>query len=475
VTLGRARPRVAALCAAALALVGCQGDAAPRFPLREPLVSPTEADTLVVGFVGTLSGPDSWRGEDAFEGADLGVHMLNRVRPEGFPQFELRPLDDEGDPRRAAQLVAQLAALGSTVGVVYAGALEGLVRAEPALARAGIPAVLCYGDVPVGEDLPHVFQTSPAFRWSARRLATYLLDDRDYTAIGALVEASAAGDAAADALAAEFGRAERLVVVAHAGSDVSLRSGLRHLRRRGVEAVVVHGSPGDLTYALRALDRMGATYTTTAAARRASLRGPRRLRDRPWRPHPAAFDLAISPRVADERRGLVAPDSYARGAHYLPLQSMTRFRTAFRAWWGADPLGWERRAFDAVRILGWAAQRAGQQDDLADVVESLSGAAFSALPVTFGPDDHVAGTARTLGIWVVPRAGAQVRERQLVAGFSSFPWVPLARSFAGRRRITRILPRHQDELFGAAAPRVRAPVFARMRFGVTTPPSDPVH
>src|SRR5687767_3473660 len=119
----------------------------PEVTPRRPLASPTGTDTRVIGLVGTMSGPDMWRGEDAFEGADLAVQVLNRSVDEGRPPFELVTLDDEGDATRATQLVEQLAADDGTVGIVYAGPPQGLLPAEAALTQAGIPAMLCYGDL----------------------------------------------------------------------------------------------------------------------------------------------------------------------------------------------------------------------------------------------------------------------------------------------------------------------------------------
>jgi hypothetical protein len=68
-----------------------------------------------------------------------------------------------------------------------------------------------------------------------------------------------------------------------------------------------------------------------------------------------------------------------------------------------------------------------------------------------------------------------VRERNARPSFEEFPWVPLARGFADRRRITHVLPADRPALFRPERGRNGRPAYARMRFGVTTPPSDPVH
>ncbi len=79
------RPRPLAAACAVLFMASCQANdgGAVTFPSRSPEASPTSSESLVVALVGTFSGPDSWRGDDAFEGAHLGVHLLNRDRSEG--------------------------------------------------------------------------------------------------------------------------------------------------------------------------------------------------------------------------------------------------------------------------------------------------------------------------------------------------------------------------------------------------------
>ena len=460
---------LAAALAAILLLGACEGNAGSLLPLEGPTPVPVSqpAGTLVVGFVGTLSGPDKWRGEDAFEGADLAVHDLNRDRPRRSPQYDLRPLDDGGDARTATQLVEQLAELSTTVGIVYAGPPEGLPPAEPALARAGVPALLLYGDLLEGAQ-PHLFAMAPPSQVQARRIASYLARDRGYRRVGALVERSPSGNAALTSLRRALRRAGLQPVTARYGADQGTGPGLRRLRARRVEAVVAPGDAGRFNSVLRTLQRWGSTYTTTAAARTVSRPARARGERRPWRPQPVGFDLAISPRTSGAPPGAVAPDSYLRGAHLLPLPTLRRFRASFRNWWGTPPTGWEQRAFDAVRALGWAASQVPDGGDLVSALERLSGRRGTVAPVGFGAD-HLGPDPSTVGLWVVPRAGAGASAASRV-----FPWVPLGRSFLSRGRPWRIAPADRRPLVRPGAGR-RRPPFTRLRFGVVSDRSDPVH
>jgi ABC-type branched-subunit amino acid transport system substrate-binding protein len=443
---------------------------------RTPRPVPTETDSRVIGIVGTFSGPMAWRGEDAFEGADVSVGKLNRRLPEDVAPFELVSLDDEGDPDRATALVEELTRLPRIVGVVFAGPPEALVGAEDALAQAGIPAFLCYGDLYGARLLsPHVFQMSPSYLWEGRTLARYMAADREYRTVGVMAEDSPDGNTARAALRQETKRAglslRRSVV--YDPSAESFRSELRSLRESQVEALVIHGSPGVVARIVEDLRSMGVRYTGTDQARVAS--APRRVRVRRsasnyWRPQILALDLAISDETDQSMpAGMVASDTYARGVHYLPVPNFRRFEEAFEAWWAALPTGWELRAHDAVQAIGWAVAQAAEADDLALTLETLEGKRFGGLPVTFGPDDHTAVDETTVGLWTLPPETPDAPDTPRLE------WVTLARGFTINGQRTTILPEDWRHLFrDPPPPSAPAPRFSRMAVGVTTSRNDPL-
>ena len=459
------------LAAAAIALSACE-PTSPTVAPRRPHSTPSSSDTRIIGLVGTLSGAGSWRGEDAFEGADVGVSVLNRNLDRGQPSFELVTLDDQGQPRRAGRLIARLAAEERAVGIVYAGPLDGLEEAESALAEAGIPLLSIFSDLSSrGALTKHVFQVATPLTWEARRIGRYLLNDRRYLSIGALIDETPEGKVSATALRGALGR--RIGVQWYEPETEDLRAPLERLRKRGVEAIVVHGSPADFARTLRTLDAMDARYRTTQAARIASV-PPSRFPGgplRPWQPQVVGFDDAIVPSgLHRPPPGTVAAASYERGAHYLPIGSFREFRNDYQMWWESAPLGREQRAFEAVRILGWADTTGAL--DLAVALERIPPVRFGGSDITLSQTDHVLGAPRDVGLWVVPRPGIPVQERsKLPAGL---PWVPLARAFASGER-TRLERQDWTSLFAFIPPKSLAPRFQSMRFGVTTPVSDPVH
>jgi hypothetical protein len=476
-------PRPVSLLVVSLLLAAtaaCDGGDDPGLGvLRTPLGRPTDSENLVVGLVGTMTGPDAWRGEDAFEGADLAIHELNVTIASDSPPFRLTRLDDGGDPATALSSLQRLASLENLVGVIYAGPPEVLAEAEDALAARGVPALLLYGDLYSERKLtPHVFQVSPPLLWQARRIGAYLGRDRRYRRFGALVRRSSLGRTAARSLrGAAPGSLRGPKVVRYDPAD--LGPALEALKRAHTEAVVVQGSPADFSAVVAALEGMGAAYTTTNAARIASA-PPRtrraRRRSNWWAPQVVFFDLGFSARATTAPSpGTVVAETYARGAYYLPVPTFQRFRVAFREWWdGERPLGWQNRAYEAARMIGWAVDRTAAGRDIARTLEGLSRERFGSLDVSFGPDDHTAVEAATVGLWVVPRPEEVTREAGRLP--PDLPWVPLARGFSIDGETLDIPPEDWSHLVRNPPPEgAPAPRFSRLRFGVRTGRKDPVH
>ena len=462
-------------------LVACESDGPEPsvLPPRSPAATPTSEDTSVIALIASATGEfgSGWA-DAAFRGADLAVSQLNRTREKGDPVIELVTLDDGGDPSEATRLVEEQASSERTLGVVYAGPPNGLPPAEDALAEAGIPALLCYGDLYSARLLsPHVFQISPPYLWQGRSIARYLLGDRRYRRIGLLTVSSWSGRVARTALRQAFAeRDARLAAVISArpaGSD--LRRSLRKLRRQRVEAIVVEAPP-PLGYRIaQLLTQQGHAYKTTARARIASASSPRKARAhaQAWRPQVIGFDPLFGPVGPPLPPGTSVAETYAAGAHYLPIPSFVGFREAYSNWWDSEPLESELRAYEAVRLIGWANRQADGDQDLARVLETLTRERFGGLDVTFGPDDHTSVDPTTVGLWVVPRRGA-AREASRLPG--TLPWVPLGRGFSIDGERTQIQARDWKFLFRGAPPKNRpAPRIHRSRFGVTSPRSDPVH
>ena len=453
-------------------MAGCESEDPTALRPRTPVSSPASHRTRVIGLVGSMTGPLAWRGQDAFEGADVSVQVLNRSLRKDEQMFELVTIDDGGDPQAARAGIERLAANGQTVGIVYAGPEQVLPEVEQFLASTKVPLLFDYGDLYSSQLLtPHLFQMSPAYLWEARVLTRYLVTDRRYERIGALTSDALSGTAARRSLQISLGeRGFALTASEIISTDApALGRALDVMERKKVQAIVVEGGPEEIEGMLRALNVRGSTYETTKLARRG----------RPeWRPQVVGFDTMVSPEIDPDvlTEGLVAADTYARGAHYLPIPSFEEYRDAFEDWWGGEPqqIGWERRSYESVQLLGWAARQypSNRDVDFAAVLQDVRGKRFGGLDITFGPDDHTAADQATVGLWVVP--AVQVPESGDLP--ETLPWVPLARGFSIDGDRTNVLNQDWKYLFTNAPPKeAPAPKLKKQKFGVTTGRSDPVH
>ena len=469
------RRAAAALLGAILLLAACDAapDEATLRPTRAPVASPTSEDTRVIGLVGTLSGPDGERGNDAFEGADLAISRLNQEVAEGRPLFELVTRDDGGDARTATKLIGELAMLDRTVGIVYAGPPEALPGAEAALTQSGIPAILCFGDLYSGRLLrPHLFQASPPYLWQARAITRYLSDDRRYAKAGALVTRDLSGDVAAASLKEAAREQDLTIVIRRYGDAADIPARLGKLQRARTEAVIFQGSDDAFAGLVEIQAQQDHEYRDTPRARIGSAPSPVRrakIGRNSWHPQIVGFDAALAPDAAAFPPGTLAADSYARGTHALPIPAFERFESAFTQWWGDAPLGWEYRGYDAARMIGWAAQNTRPGDDIARTLETMREVRFAGLDITFGPDDHTAVDQTTVGLWTIPRSGFRPAS-------SNLPWMPLARGFSIDGERTAIMTTDWRYLFrNPPPPDGPAPRITRMRYAVNSPRSDKIH
>jgi hypothetical protein len=304
--------------------------------------------------------------------------------------------------------------------------------------------------------------------------------DRGYRKVGALVEDSLAGTTAAGSLRSALGGRVRLRTQRYeGGGGLRLGDALDELERRDTQALVFHGGPDAAETLIAELRDRGAGYENTATAKRAGVSKGRSRRSRRigpfsrWAPQVLLFDQAMGPGLDGPiPAGTIAADTYARGAYYLPVPSFRDFLADFRGWWDADPLGWQQRTFEAVSAVGWAARRAGPNEDVAVALEEMSGNRFGGLDLTFGPDDHTAIEQSNVGLWVVPRPEARPRVRLPDA----MPWVLLGRGFSIDGETLDIDSDDWRYLVrNAPPPNGPAPKFQRLRFGVVTSKKDPIH
>ncbi len=353
------------------------------------LVEPVPVGRVRIAVVGTMNGHGSWRGRPAVRGVRAAIA--------GREDVELRVYDDRGSHLRSTELVRRAARAGGLDAVVFAGIPRALPRAERALARAGVPGFLIYGDLAsAGRLTRHTFQMGPSFRWAARDLVKWALGEGHADGLGALTEASVLGSVARKALQEELRKEGEALVRSEVFSPSRQHlfpSHLRRLRDAGVSALFIEGSPPEFGRINGALEEIG------------------------WRPRLLGFDLTLSPAIEGPapRRGSVAAGESFRGAH-LPGSDLDRFRRAAIEATGQPPLWWEHRSYAAARLVLRLVREARPGADLASALAGARGGA------RFGPRDHVWPNENEAGLWKVVAAGERSAPREL-------PWTPLTAYF----------------------------------------------
>ena len=333
-----------------------------------------QVKTVRLVLVGTMSGSGSWRGRPARRGIEIARHVLDER--EG-PRIRLRVLDDRGDDRRSTRLVRRAAGSRKTDAVVFAGPPRAVARAESSLARSGIPAFLCYGDLEgAGRLTRHVFQMGPTFAREARLLVRDALRPRRGARLGALTEDSVMGEVARAALRNELeARHARLVEARVFEPSGPQRMGrhLRKLRAAGVRRLFVEASPGELGNMSAAFDRMG------------------------WEPSVFGFDLTLSPpyRGPAPPQGAVAADWFTRSAGARDSDRFSRFRKASVTVTGGRPRRWEFRSYLAT-LLAVRADRAGRASRR---LERMRSERVAGVEVTLSRTDHLVPNARDVRLW----------------------------------------------------------------------------
>ena len=393
---GDGRRRCSGALAAVFVLAACTNGANDRDDARPSGSGGARRDTIAL--VGTMSGAGTWRGRPARRGVKIALHAL---RAEAV-RMDVRVLDDRGDYRRSTRLVQRAATARDVAGVVFAGPPRALPRAEDALADAGVPAFLCYGDLATLRLLtPHVFQIGPSFRWEAEELTRYAARVGGTDALGALTEDSVMGDSARTALRGALRRHGAELAAARVfqpGRLELLGAHLRRLRAAGVDQIFVEASPPEFARIVATLQR-----------------------EERWEPRLLGFDLTLSPRLGGPAAppGTVAADARDRGAHLMPEARFRKFRRAAQEVIGRLPVHWEYRAYLAARLVA----SGGLSRDVADRARMLR--AGGRHLADLGPGDSLVLERSEIGLWRAHRSSAASR-RDLPP---RLPWAPVPGAF----------------------------------------------
>lgn len=393
-------------------------------------------------FIAFFAGPDDPVAPGLLEGARLAAA---EVSEEGVLT---RPLEIAEKGRAdGVSLAAQVADADVLGGVTVDGAAA-IAAARPAIEEHAFPVFeLTFDLYEAGVLRGPVFTMATPHSWQAWRLARYFgPGDRRYANVALARETTALGDVAANSLRDAL--AERSLSFVDVTAPV--REAVERLSRERPEAVVVEGSPSFVEEVAGALSSAHGYL------------GRRRIHDG-WRPQIAGFESMLAMGGEAWAPGVVAAGDYARpslGGEVIP--AVARFREAFRSEYRRDPSGEEVRGYDAVHLIAEAVRRAGTTDrqKATEALEGFDRVRFGNLPVSFGPDDHVAPERDVLGLWT------------LAPEPSRNSWSQLMRTFTSDLQRTNILEDDWPAYFEGTTPGGEAPFYYEAKSGVVTRPED---
>jgi hypothetical protein len=150
------------------------------------------------------------------------------------------------------------------------------------------------------------------------------------------------------------------------------------------------------------------------------------------------------------------------------------FRRASKGVFGHLPDGLEQEGYDAVRLIRWALKETGGQGGarLVQAIETASDRTYSGFPIDLGPDDHLLLPRDTLGLFAVAGPDEHLDPWE-EAG--SEPWRPIMRTFTSDGHRDDILDRDRPIFFPGWKENLPGPDYDESRFGIASPPSDPLH
>ena len=424
--------RLAAILAV---LAACTSSPPPqRGPVRGPTTGEDGEPVLPVAVVTTSDDAELVR--TYLDGMRLAARETNRDGGIAGTPVRLDVL--EGPAAIREQLPRSIATLAVGPG-------SHVARARADVERDGDPVFVLGGDLYSSRRMfRQVFQVTPPLAWQAEPLARYLVHDRGVGEVVLVTDLGTDEDEMTDAVAA---------ALEEEGSELA-------------RSVSFTSSQPDLHDVSPAFGADGVILAGTADV--ATIAGP--LAASATRPVVSSFASGLS---TDPPPGAVAPYPYTWAAWADPIPRVHAFRERFERAFGREPAGFEQEGYDAVSLLAETLERTGGRGgpQLIAELEASTGATYSSLPISLGPDDHLLATRGQIGIFVrlAPR---EIDDRTSPTGA---PWAPLMRTFTYNGLRTSVIDDDKRVFFPGWERKAPAPAYPRARFGITTGRDDPVH
>ncbi|HEX8705286.1 MAG TPA: ABC transporter substrate-binding protein [Myxococcaceae bacterium] len=266
------RPIALVLATFALAMVACEkkpqpppapttGTAPAEVKAPAPTPTPTEANTILLGEVGSLTGSEATFGISARNGIELALDEANEAGGVKGKKLAVRVYDSQGKPEEAAQAVTRLIAQDKVAVILgEAASSVSMAMAEKAQA-AGVPMITPTSTAPeVTQKGDYIFRVCFIDPFQGKVMAKFAREHLKLDQVAILTDnKSAYSIGLAKVFTEEFEKMGGKIVAneSYSKGDTDFRAQLTALKQKKPQAVWVPGYYTDVGIIARQKKEMG--------------------------------------------------------------------------------------------------------------------------------------------------------------------------------------------------------------------------
>ena len=178
------------LAAGALALLGCERKAGSADAAAGARAAPAVPGTLIIGAVGSLTGPEAHFGLDTRDGIALAIEEANADGGVDGRKLVLRAYDAQSKPEEAANAVMRLVMQDRVALVIGENASSNTLAMAPAVARAQVPLISPSATNPrvTSEGGPFVFRVCFVDTFQGAAMADFARHDLKLARVAVLTD-----------------------------------------------------------------------------------------------------------------------------------------------------------------------------------------------------------------------------------------------------------------------------------------------
>ncbi|HLM47834.1 MAG TPA: ABC transporter substrate-binding protein, partial [Myxococcaceae bacterium] len=264
------RPIALVLASLALAVVACEKKTQPSpapstgntpAEAKAPAPTPTDANTILLGEVGSLTGSEATFGISARNGIELALAEANEAGGVRGKKLAVRVYDSQGKPEEAAQAVTRLIAQDKVVMILgEAASSVSMAMAEKAQA-AGVPMITPTSTAPeVTQKGDYIFRVFFIDPFQGQVMAKFARENLKLDSVAILTDnKSAYSIGLAKVFIEEFQKMGGQVVAneSYSKGDTDFRAQLTAIKQKKPQAVWVPGYYTDVGIIARQKKEMG--------------------------------------------------------------------------------------------------------------------------------------------------------------------------------------------------------------------------